>query len=421
MAQQHDLFDDIIDISKGLSGITDPFAGLTDAFLGNPAPEEPQWNPADYRERPRVNVLPCLACKSDKSTCRKCEEVCYVNAIEVADGEVEILDKCRKCGLCVPVCPTEAIVSPRIAPKKLYDAIAAAAASHTTAYVTCTRALNRMPRENEVVVACIGDLTAETWFAAMVDFPNLSVYLPLDCCEGCRFSAGEEMLGDAIARAEEWAGFGMGVEVEPQALVCEKNREFERKEFMDNIMRTTGLSVAKLNPATAAVASVTQRLREHSQKISALERTLAKASGTTTQKRRRILTQGRQLLLSTLQAHPELAENVQVSVPECDFSRCTVCGDCVRVCPLCACDLVDAGRFTIEPAYCVGCGLCAESCPEHALTMVERDATELVVPDPEEEKRAAEAEQAREEAERLKAEAKTKLSGMLDRVEKLAD
>ena len=38
MAQKRDMFDDIIDITKGLSGITEPFSDLTNVFLGNPEP-----------------------------------------------------------------------------------------------------------------------------------------------------------------------------------------------------------------------------------------------------------------------------------------------------------------------------------------------------------------------------------------------
>ena len=34
MAQQHDLFDDIIDITKGIDVLKDPLGGVTDALLG---------------------------------------------------------------------------------------------------------------------------------------------------------------------------------------------------------------------------------------------------------------------------------------------------------------------------------------------------------------------------------------------------
>ncbi|HJG31689.1 MAG TPA: 4Fe-4S binding protein [Collinsella ihuae] len=421
MAEQHDLFDDIIDISKGISALKNPLGGVTDAIMGTGEQEAPQWNPADYKEKPRGNSIPCLLCNYEKSSCRACIDACPVNAIDIEEFSIDIKDMCRKCGLCTSVCPTEAISAKRLQPKRLYDAIAGAAAAYKTAYVTCTRALRRIPRENEVVVACIGDVKPEVWFSIMADYPNVSVYLPLDICTNCKNTTGEEILGDAIATAEEWAGTGLGLEVDSKRLKCEKRREYERKEFMDNIMKTTGLAVSKLNPATAAVTSVAQRLRDHTKKISALEKALKEACGTTTAKRRRVLTQGRQLVLSTLQEHPELAQNIQVSTPECDFSKCTLCGECVRICPTHATDLVGAGRFTVEPTFCVGCGLCAEVCEEHALTMVQHDASDLVVPDPESERRAAEAAKTHAEVEKTKAQAKKTLTKVLDGVEKLAE
>ena len=319
MAQEHDLFDDIIEISKGFDFLKNPLGGVTDAL----DPSAPQWNPADYKERPRGNTIPCLTCKNEKSGCTACMDVCPVNAIEVEEDSIEILDSCRKCGLCAAACPTEAIISPRLAPKNLYDDIVSAATSHETAYVTCTRALKRMPRENEVVVACVGDITAETWFSVLADYPNVSVYLPLGVCDKCHNTGGEDILGEAIAKAEEWSGTGMGLEVDPKSLKCHKLREYERKEYMEKIARTTGLTVTKLNPATAALASVTQKLKAHRHQITQLERTLNTMCGTTTTKRRRSLTHGRQLVLSTLQNHPELAQNIQVSTPKCDFDKCT--------------------------------------------------------------------------------------------------
>ena len=140
MAEQHDMFDDIIEISKGVDALKHPFGGITDALLGTVDESKPHWNPADYKERPRVNCIPCLACKSEKSSCHACMDVCPVNAIEIEDGAIDVLDSCRKCGLCVAACPTEAFVSPRLQPKKVYDAVARAATAHETAYVTCTRA-----------------------------------------------------------------------------------------------------------------------------------------------------------------------------------------------------------------------------------------------------------------------------------------
>ena len=98
-----------------------------------------------------------------------------------------------------------------------------------------------------------------------------------------------------------------------------------------------------------------------------------------------------------------------------------MCGACVDLCPTNATDLVGSGKFTIEPEYCVGCGLCVEACENHALKMVTCPGSELVVPDPEAEEKAAKAAKAHEEAVKMKADAKKKLTKVLDQVEKLAD
>ena len=421
MAQDRDFLDDLIDISKGLDAIKNPLGDIPDQIMDSTDPDKPQWNPADYKEKPRANATTCLTCTYDKSSCAACLHACPVGAINIEEGGIDILDNCRKCGLCAAACPTESVFSPRVRPKKIYDEVARAATAYDTAYVTCTRALRRMPRENEVVLACVGDVTADVWFSLLAEYSNVSVYLPLDICTACRNTTGEEMLFDAIGRAEEWSGSSMGLEVDAKALRCHKRREYERKEFVDNVKKSTGVALTKSNPAASAVNSVSQKMRAHTNQISALEKALNKACGTTTQKRKRILTQGRKLTLTALQAHPELAANMQVSVPVCDQDKCTMCGECVEKCPTRAADIVGGGHLNVEPAYCVGCGLCVEVCEDHALSMAQTDGADLVIPDPEAEKKAAEAAKAKEDAEKAKAEAKKTINKALDQVEKLAD
>ena len=86
-----------------------------------------------------------------------------------------------------------------------------------------------------------------------------------------------------------------------------------------------------------------------------------------------------------------------------------------------ACDLLASGKLAIEPTYCIGCGLCAEVCGDHALTMVERDGAELVVPDPEAERKAKLAAEAKAEYAEAKAQVKKTVDKVLDSVEKFAE
>jgi len=50
----------------------------------------------------RVNHL-CVGC----GTCMK--DVCFVNAIQLADGKAHIDETCRGCGRCMDACPNQAI------------------------------------------------------------------------------------------------------------------------------------------------------------------------------------------------------------------------------------------------------------------------------------------------------------------------
>ena len=280
-----------------------------------------------------------------------------------------------------------------------------------------------MPRENEVVVACVGDITAETWFSVLADYPNVSVYLPLGVCDKCRNTGGEDMLGEAIAKAEEWAGTGMGLEVDPKSLKCHKRREYERKEYMEKIARTTGLTVTKLNPATAALASVTQKLKAHRHQITQLERTLNTMCGTTTTKRRRSLTHGRQLVLSTTakppRACPEHAgEHAGVAI----LTSARTCGECVNACPTSACDLVEAVALHWSPRI-----VWVAEPDVKVLSRTMRSSWSNTMrpiwssPIPRPRKRPPRRRRLTRRPRRSRPEAKAKLDKMLDQVEKLAD
>lgn len=59
--------------------------------------------------------------------------------------------------------------------------------------------------------------------------------------------------------------------------------------------------------------------------------------------------------------------------------KCIGCGECVRICPMEACELTEEGVVT-ELAVCSACGMCADVCPARATGMSGRyrDVKELV-------------------------------------------
>ncbi len=421
-APKRDFLDDIIDITGDLKAIGNPLTSIANTLAAEPG-SEPVWNPADYKKRPRANVIPCTSCRSrDPKTCERCVEICPVDAITIDEGAIELADTCIKCGLCVEACPNECYFVREYAPRYLYDTIAAAAMSHETAYVTCTRAMNRLPEANEVILPCVGVVPSEVWASVMADYPNVSVYLPLGLCETCRTTTGEEAYTDAIGRAEEWCGFGLGLEVEEGELTHEVRRSWQRQEFVDNIVSSGQRLLSRSNPVMSVAQRVSRQIQGHTAQLNRLTRTIDQAMGTTTaKKQRRLILDRRKLLMAMLQKHPSLAENIDLYEPVCDPDRCTLCGDCEKVCPTHAIELTPEGRWLCENAFCTQCGACFHVCPTKALEPDYIDASDLVLPDDEAKTAQVSAQEQKAEIERLKAEGMKALNKGLDFLERVGD
>ena len=418
MAQKRDLIDDLIDIKSDWQALSNPVADVANALAAKPE-EIKTWNPADYKERPRANVIPCVTIQGkDEKLCTKCVDACPVNALDLSDGSIEIADTCRKCGLCSSVCPSECFTTFQTTPRKLYERIARAATAFEHAYVTCTRALGRLPEGNEVVLPCVGAVPPEVWYAIMSDYGNVSVYLPLGICDRCRNVTGEQVYVEAIGEAEELSGKGLGLEVSERDLDRTKNHAFERKEFMDSIAKQGMAAIGTVNPAVAVARSITRKLDENTKRINALTHAIEGSTPPTVTHRRRVLTQRRQLVLATLQKHPKYAVRLSPKRPVCDAERCNLCGDCAAVCPTRACQLTEDGVVSVEPSYCIECGACLGVCKQKALSYEGYDAAELVVPDKQEMERKEREAKQKAEVERLKKQGMEQLKRGLDFLEK---
>lgn len=417
MAQKRDLLDELIDIQADWNALSRKGDDLVDQLTADPD-DQPYFDPDDYRERPRVNSTLCVSAVSHNGDgCTRCIDVCPVDAIVINGASVRIDDKCSRCGLCSAVCPTEAFQVRKNAPMALYDKVARAAAAHEQCYLTCVRAIDRIPFANEVVLPCVGVLSREVWFDLLCDFPNLSVYLPLGLCDDCSVSTGEETFSDAIADAEEWSGESVGLEVDEADLTHEQTRAYKRSQFVSGVTQAGTRLVSRGNPALAGAQAVANRLRNHSKQITELQKTLERAVGAqSAQSRRRILTRKRRLLMAGLQKYPDLADEMFLEFPQVDVALCTMCGDCAKACTVHALELDKTGRVLLEPSYCVNCGACVAVCAEGALLMSRHDATDLVVPD----EKAEERERQRRRSAKLKAEGKKTLERGLGLIEDLA-
>lgn len=417
MAKKRDFLDELIDIQQDWQALSNTGNELVDQFTD--PDERPLYDPADYKERPRPNSTYCVSVVSKNlSACRVCMDACPVDAISINGATVRIDDACRSCGICSAVCPTEVFQVRKYAPLALYDKVAQAAAAYEQCYITCTRALGRLPKANEILLPCVGAVPREVWFDLLCDYPNLSVYLPLGICDKCRTTTGEEVFSNAIADAEEWSGESVGLEVDEDDLQTEQKRAYKRSQFVSGVTQAGTRLVSRSVPALAGAQAVARRLQEHSKRITEVQKTLERAVGTqSTQTRRRMLTRRRRLLMAGLQKYPDLADELILEFPQVDYEHCTMCGDCAKACTVRALEMDKSGRVLFEPSYCVNCGACVVVCPDDAIHMMRTDAAELVLPDPKAEERARQ----RKRAAKLREQGKQTLDKGLNLIESLAE
>ena len=408
MAEKRDFLDELIDLQSDWRSLKEMPNQMVGSLMDESG-ERKVFNPADYKERPFANSGRCLRVTSGRTdVCSRCLDVCSAHAITIHEKTVAVGEDCRKCGLCASVCPTETFSTRRHMPRQVYDQIARVASAYEQCYVTCTRALKRLPHGNEVVLGCVGSISRELWFSLLADYDNISVYLPVGICDRCRTTKGEETYVDAIGTAEEWADAALGLEVEESAMTHEYTRAYKRSQFVSGAVTSVERLVTRTNPALAGAKAVAQKISDHAQRLNRLQKELENAVGAKSSTNHpRLLTQGRKLMMGGLQHDPGLAEFVKLEVPVCDHSLCTMCGDCAKTCSVHAIDLDRDGQVSVRSAYCVSCGACVTACEDGALSLEPMDASELVIPD-----------KVAEEVARRKAEAKAKASVYVDKGKK---
>jgi formate hydrogenlyase subunit 6/NADH:ubiquinone oxidoreductase subunit I len=59
-------------------------------------------------------------------------------------------------------------------------------------------------------------------------------------------------------------------------------------------------------------------------------------------------------------------------LPDIDSRLCTLCGDCVDICPTDCLSVADL-EVVLVPQSCIHCGVCEAVCPVAAIAMQPRD------------------------------------------------
>ncbi len=412
-----DLIDDLMDIQKEFRDMGDEMSGVgqemneqTASIRGTTITQsaEPVWAPSDYKVIPKPNSGMCVKVKDIDASCDMCMQICPSDAIEIDDdGALNIInDRCRKCGLCVAACPTDAMVSSIHSPRALYDKIIKAAELNNMVYVTCTRALGHIPEAGEIVVPCVGCISAEVWYAILCEYANIGIYLPNGICDACRTVTGEEFYTEQISLGESWSGEVVDLEMRESDMDLTADHQAERRQFMNSSLKSLGMTASSITPMTSRLTRATQAIANSTKRINDLQRALNVIAGTKHTEKKRIVTNTRQLFLMALASHPETAENIVFDMPTVT-EDCDLCGQCADACPTKAID-VDEDGVSILSTHCVACALCADICPQGAIVFEELPGEVLVIDDgtaakkqEEEEKRAEQRERGRKMGNRI--------------------
>jgi len=289
-----------------------------------------------------VNVTPvytkenCIAFKQSQSSCRLCRDSCPHEAISFKRGKEVVIDDidCTGCGLCVQVCPSQALE-----PKFSYQPGAPIKCSQVKGNTQSVQCLTRLSSSDLLRLASRKD----------------KVTLARNDCAACK--VGNETVPevlDLIAQeANDFAGL-RGRTIEVETLVTEKydatdnpdpisRRELLRGGFR-GLQHSAAEALAPFDPGGDNDVTLPREMQRQYRLIEG--------------------------------AKPEAEDVVPWILPRV-AEGCIMCPVCTNVCPTKAFSRnfdppdKDGSVLMLEPERCNGCNACVQACPMKVISLEE--------------------------------------------------
>lgn len=286
----------------------------------------------------------CLRVKYPAYACDKCAKSCQFEAI-TSSGRVEFNeDKCRGCGLCAGVCPTDAFSLSRPS----YFQLMQEAFEKRNITLTC----RHNPASGGPSLPCLGYLNTSMLLGFVLCCNSVRIFYSAQMCSGCRLQAGTlvEKRLNRVMKAASYLGMREVLSISGTVQEARISRR-DFFSFFKNGVETLAHDVKKPVSKDNEPGS------------------------------------GKKLVPVSRQHFLEMAGNSQIKLqvgtargedwPFAQYEisdQCDGCGNCILFCPTGALELKKfKGEYGItHTAFrCIRCGLCTANCLNQALRQKE--------------------------------------------------
>lgn len=285
----------------------------------------------------------CLVHKYKKTKCKLCRESCPVGAI---NEDLSINATCNDCGICLAVCPAEAIAGENYRSSALQKAVQGTG----SLLINCTK------QDSSSDWPCLGFLDARLLVGLALNMnEDRSILIDDSGCEKCRVPVKEQLFNSVEKANVILAYFSRPlIRIGDCSQTIEgDNNLISRRKFFTQLL---GAAIETAKEVVLPVTTTPEPLSRNSFYS-------------------RISENGLEL--------PECASQ-QVLTTITLTSSCHACGLCAKVCPNRAIVIKEKGETEMQlyhnPLLCTRCGVCTTFCSQQAIgfTWARKLKTQLV-------------------------------------------